>query len=73
MLAEPDVVADVLGLRSARTRTTPFWLISSIEAGLPVAALERLARAMRRPMRSSGTGSCRKPRSRGARTTPGLA
>ena len=46
MLAEPDVVADVLGLRSARTRTTPFWLISSIEAGLPVAALERLARAV---------------------------
>lgn len=46
MLAEPDVLADMLGLRSAQKRTTPFQLISSIEAGLPVEALERLARAI---------------------------
>ena len=46
MLAEPDVVANVLGLRPARRRTTPFQLISSIEAGLPVEAVDRLARAI---------------------------
>src|SRR5215210_6148477 len=46
MLAEPDIIADMLGLSAARKRTTHFQLISSIEAGLPVAAVDRLARAI---------------------------
>src|SRR5215212_8970399 len=46
MLAEPDIVANVLGLRAARKRTTPFQLIASIEAGLPVEAVDHLARAI---------------------------
>ena len=45
MLAEPDVVANVLGLAPVRERTT-FQLISSIEAGLPVEAVDRLAKAI---------------------------
>lgn len=45
MLAEPDIVADMLGLPPSQGRT-PFQLISFIEAGLPVAALDRLARAI---------------------------
>ena len=46
MVSEHDVVADVLGVSAARKRTTPFQLISSIEAGLPVEAVHRLARAI---------------------------
>lgn len=46
MLTEPDIVANMLGLPAARKRTTPFQLISSIEAGLPVDAVNRLAHAI---------------------------
>jgi putative toxin-antitoxin system antitoxin component (TIGR02293 family) len=46
MLTDPSVVADVLGLRIGRGAATPFHLISSIEKGLPVGALDRLAKAI---------------------------
>ena len=46
MLTDPDVVAGVLGLRMPRRQTTPFHLIASIENGLPVGALDRLAKTI---------------------------
>src|SRR5687767_8924206 len=46
VLQETDVVASVLGLKSARQRITPFRLISSIENGLPVGALDRVAKTI---------------------------
>ncbi len=46
MLASSDVVAGVLGLRLSRKSTTPFQLISSIEAGFPIETVDRLARAI---------------------------
>ncbi len=45
MLAEPDFVADMLGL-TASAAQPPFRLMSSIEAGLPVDAVDRLARTV---------------------------
>jgi putative toxin-antitoxin system antitoxin component (TIGR02293 family) len=46
MLAESQAVAAVLGLKGARSGTTPLQLIASIERGLPVAAVDRLAKAV---------------------------
>ena len=46
MLTEPNAVAGVLGLRTSRSPTTPFHLITSIENGLPVGALDRLAKTI---------------------------
>ena len=46
MLTEPNAVAGVLGLRTSRSPTTPFHLIASIENGLPVGALDRLAKTI---------------------------
>ena len=42
MYAEPQAVANVLGLKSLRM-TTPLKLVQTITAGLPVTALEHLA------------------------------
>jgi putative toxin-antitoxin system antitoxin component (TIGR02293 family) len=46
MLTEPNAVAGVLGLRTSSSPTTPFHLIASIENGLPVGALDRLAKTI---------------------------